>query len=392
MSRTRLPLMAKLGVVALVAAGALVLTTERDRGKTLPHLRATPSTLPAAFASARGGETIYLASGNYGTFTGGMKSAVVTLRPEPGATPTMAVKFSPAANITLEGLTITSADLGDPRTHDITVRNSRFNRAGVVFRTGELQNAHIVFDHNVHSNYVKCSGCYEGRVQLASRTSQPDGVTIEHSAFYGGDGDGIQNGGNGTRIVGNKFYDLQQDPNSSAHTDSIQLYGSSNTVIRGNYVHDVAVGVMAADGADHETIENNVFDVTGSPYALTVLSDRGSVIRHNTVWGGGRCDYKLRCGVLYLGNKPGDPVSQGTTVVDNILTRICACNGSRTVGLTEDYNLISTEAGVGAHDIHGSPAYTGGTSPSTRGGFALTAHSRGRAAADDGSDMGASIP
>jgi hypothetical protein len=389
------PLLATLGLIVLLVAAAvaaaLLVTTGSNRGAKIPRLRATPSTLKAVFASAKGGDTIYLAAGNYGTFTGGMKSSVVTLRPEPGATPTMALSFSPAANITLDGLKITDAQIRDARTHDIRIRNSNFDRAQIVLRTGQLANANILLDHNVHSNYVKCSGCYEGRIELTGGTSTPDGITIRNSEFYGGDGDGIQNGGNGTRIIGNQFHDLYQQANSLAHTDSIQLYGSRGTVIRGNWFHNVGIGLMSPDGGDHEVIENNVFKVTGSPYAVTIASDNGSVFRHNTVWGGGNCDYKLRCGVLYLGNKPGHPVSQGTTVTDNILTRICTCIGSPTSGLREDHNLISTEAGAGAHDIHRSPRYTGGTSPTTRVGFALTATSPGRAAAADGSDIGATI-
>jgi hypothetical protein len=148
---------------------------------------------------------------------------------------------------------------------------------------------------------------------------------------------------------------------------------------------------MAADGADHETIENNVFKVTGSPYAMDLLSDNGSVVRHNTFWGGGTCDYKLQCGVLYLGNKPGDPVSRGTTVTDNILTRVCVCDGSPTRGLTQDHNLVAVRAGMASHDIYGSPTYKGGTSPARLAGFALTAAGGGQAGADDG-DIGATIP
>jgi hypothetical protein len=343
------------------------------------------------FGSATAGQTICLASGSYGTFTGGVKSGMVTLQPEDGATPTMAFKFNPAANITLDGLTITNGFVGDSRTHDITVRNSNFDQAQVVFRTGQLQNANILFDNNVHSNFVKCSGCYEGRVELTDNTSQPDGITIQNSEFYGGDGDGIQNGGNGTRIIGNEFHDLYQRSGSSVHTDSIQLYGSKNTVIRNNYIHDVADAIMAPDGADHEVIEDNVFKVTGSPYAVDIKSDNGSGIRHNTLWGNGTCDYNLQCGVLYLGNKSVDPVSRGTIITDNIFTRICVCDGSTPIGQTEDYNLIAAQTGAGAHDRRGVPIYTGGTSPTTLAGFALTARSRGHAAADDGTDMGATI-
>jgi hypothetical protein len=82
---------------------------------------------------------------------------------------------------------------------------------------------------------------------------------------------------------------------------------------------------MAADGADHQTIENNV---QGDWLAVR----DGSPFRQplgRPFWGGGTCDYKLQCGVLYLGNKPRDPVSRGTTLTDNILTRVCVVTGRR---------------------------------------------------------------
>jgi hypothetical protein len=359
-------------------------------------LHATPSNLGTVFGSATAGQTICLASGNYGTFKGGVKSGMVTLQPEDGATPSMALSFSPAQNITLDGLNITDANpiqgTSTTPTKNITIRNSTFNGSQIVFRTENLTNSNILLDHDVFANYVKCSGCYEGRVQVVgSVNTQPDGITVQNSEFYGGDGDGIQNSGNGTRILNNEFHDLYQQANSLAHTDSIQLYGSSRTVIRGNYVHNASDAIMAADGADHEVIENNVFKVDDNPYSVQLLSDNGSVFRHNTIWGGATCNFNLQCGVIYLGNKPVDPPSTGTTITDNIVTRLCVCGGSAPQNQTEDYNLVATTGGTGAHDIRGIPTYVGGSSPTTMAGFALTAVSPGHAAADDGSDMGAAI-
>jgi hypothetical protein len=402
------PLLATSGLVALLvvgtaAAAVLVPTGSNPVAKratvmvddpvsTGCDLHATTSNFSRVFGSANG-QTICLASGNYGTFTGGVKSSMTTIKPEDGATVTMALHFDPAANITIDGVksaidpaTGLGAYLNGSRTHDITVRNSVFDDAQVVIRSDSLPpNANILFDHNVHSNWVTCSNCYEGRVEVVGgQDGGSNGITIQNSEFYGGNSDGIQNSSNGTRILNNEFHDIDQiDGPSGVHADSIQLYGSSNTVIRGNYVHDVSTGIMAADGADHETIKNNVFKVTGSPYALTILSDRGSVIRHNTVWGGGTCAFRLRCGVLYLGNKPGDPVSRRTTVTDNILTRVCVCAGSPTRGLTQYHNLVAARAGIASHDIHGSPTYKGGTSPATLEGFALTG---------GGAAVGATIP
>ena len=70
---------------------------------------ATPATLPSVFASAQGGDTILLASGDYGTFHGGMKSSPVTLTPQPGATVNMDIDFNPASNIVIDGVRISDA-------------------------------------------------------------------------------------------------------------------------------------------------------------------------------------------------------------------------------------------------------------------------------------------
>jgi hypothetical protein len=399
-----------LGLVALlvVVAGAAVVlvTTGSNPVAKVPRLpvptgcdlRATRSNFSSVFDSANG-QTICLASGNYGTFTGGVKSSMTTIKPEDGATVTMALHFDPAANLTVDGVkaaidpaTGLGAFLNDARTHDITVRNSVFHRAQVVMRTDSLPaNANILFDHNVHSNYNACSNCYEGRVEVMGNHGS-NGITIRNSAFYGGNSDGIQDASNGTRILNNEFHDIiQRDDPSAPHVDPIQLLGSTNTIVRGNYVHDVSTGMMAADGLDHATIKNNVFKVTGSPYAMQLGSDNGSVIRHNTFWGGGTCGFGMRCGILLLGNKSGDPVSTGTRITDNILTDVGGGSGSPTQNLTEDYNLVA-HSGAGAHDIHRAPTYVGGMRPTTRAGFALAPGSPGKGAADHGTDMGATIP
>jgi len=366
----------------LVAAPACAAATERQ---------ATPQTFAATFADAAAGDTIRLAAGDYGVFRGALKSGTVTIAPQPGAVASMQVIFKPASNITLDGLRITDAEIGGLQTKNVTIRNSTFDGAQLVLRSGTLANANILLDHNTHSNFVKCTGCYEGRVQLAERTDQPDGVTISNSRFYGGNSDGIQNGGNGTRIIGNEFYEIHQVDGSSVHADSIQLYGSKNTVIQGNWFHDVATGVMCADGCDHELIQDNVFAVTGSPYAMTFLSDDGSVIRHNTYRDHGICDYNARCGTLYLGNKPADPASRGTVLVDNIVGRICVCIGSVSGLAEEHHNLLTAVASSGLADLLDLPTFLGGLAPATFAGYALAPGSPGSKSASDGLDRGVRI-
>src|SRR4051794_29455726 len=89
----RSALASALGVLAIVVVMLVPGTAAAS------DLHATSSNLASVFNSAQGGDTIYLASGNYGQFNGGSKSSTVTLRPESGATPTMSVWFNPANNI-----------------------------------------------------------------------------------------------------------------------------------------------------------------------------------------------------------------------------------------------------------------------------------------------------
>lgn len=373
-------------MVALVAAvvGIAMIGPQSASAATLS---ATPSSLGSVFGAAQGGDTILLASGNYGTFTGGLKPGVVTLQAQPGASPTMAVSFDPASNITLDGLTLTEIDIANLQTKNITVRNSSIP-GQTIFRSGSLANANILFDHNVHGPFDKCSGCYEGRVQLAERTGEPSGITIANSLFGpGGNSDGIQNGSNGTRILNNEFLKIHQIDGDAVHADSIQLYGSQNTVIRGNWFHDVSVGIMCADQCDHEDIEDNVFNGDESPYQLNLLSDNGSLIRHNT-FVDGACSFNLRCGIIYLGNKSGDPASTGTVVTDNIISSICVCSGTASGLDEESYNLFTGESSGGSHDLTGAPTYVGGANPSSYAGFALAAGSKGKGDASDGLDRG----
>lgn len=372
-----------LGILAIFATlPAPALAIERS---------ATPSTFASVFSQAQAGDVVVLASGSYGTFSGGMKAGQVTIKPAAGATASMAISFYPATNITLDGLTITSAYVGDYRTKNITIRNSSFDRASIVFRSGSggLENANILLDTNTHTNRDVCSGCYDGRISIVERSDQPTGITIQNSTFAGGTMDGILNGGNGVRILNNEFRNIQQTTSGDvAHTDSIQLYGSYGTVIRGNYFHDVAVGIMCADECDREVIEDNIFAVNGSPYAVQLLSDNGSRVVHNTFLDYGVCDYGLRCGVIYLGNKSVDPPSQGTVMKDNIITRACLCSGS-TMGLTDaGYNLFTETKLNGTGDLLARPVFVGGSNPQTRDGFRLALGSPGKGSASDGLDRG----
>jgi hypothetical protein len=340
---------AALAGVAALALAALVLTTGADQPRPAPGpppLHATPATLERVFAKARGGDTILLAGGRYGTFRGGMKRGMVTLAAEPGAVATIAAAFNPARNITLDGLRITALEIGDSRSKHITVRNSRFDGAQAIIRTADLSHAGIVLERNTHAGYDKCDdGCYEGRVQLAGHSGRPSGVTIRDSVFGpGGNSDGIQNGGYGVQILRNRFVGIHQtDGADGVHADAIQLYGSKETVIRGNRMTDVATGIMAPDGTDHELVEDNFIETNGYPFAITIGGDDGSVIRRNRL-PGGACDYELSCGTLRIspGNDGGP--GGGTVVEHNLLGALAVEPGAALAA--EGGNVIETDAAL----------------------------------------------
>jgi hypothetical protein len=171
------------------------------------------------------------------------------------------------------------------------------------------------------------------------------------------------------------------------HTDAIQLYGSKNTVIKGNYFYDVPDAIMAPDGADHEVIEDNVIaaDPDGYPFAVTLYSDDGSTIRHNT-FADGACAFNLRCGIISLGAKSGDDAGRGTTIEDNVLGEISHGDGSAVVSRSS-HNLFSHRVS-GLASLRGKPSFAGGSKPTDYAGYALKPDSLGTASASDGLDRG----
>jgi hypothetical protein len=376
---------------SLAALLALLAALIAPSAASATDLSASPATLGGVFAAAQPGDRILLAAGDYGTFGGGMKTGMVTLLPQPGAAVTMRLNFKPASNITVQGVTLQNVELGNAATKNIVVRSSDIP-GQVIFRTSELQNANVVFDNNVHRDWDKCGNCGEGRVWLPGKTGVPSGITIRNSEFRGGLSDGIQNGSNGTQIIGNEFHHIETGSADGVHADAVQLYGSSRTVIRGNWFHDLpqAVGqIMAPDGADHEVIEDNVFSPLPPggqtrPFAIDLFSDDGSIIRHNTM-SDGACEFNLRCGIIALGSKSADDAGRGTVIKDNVLGEISMGSGS--ASYTASYNLIR-ERTYGAGDLVGLPSFAGGGRPGSYRGFALAPGSPGRRNASDGLDRG----
>ena len=347
-----------------------------------PALHAVPATFKSVLAKAAGGDTILLGKGDYGSFAAAPEPGPVTIRPEPGASVRMALAFTDAANVRIEGVTIDGADIGGT-THDVTIARSRFTHQ-VVVHAEHMSGANVVLRANRFAGIDVCADCYEGRIHVLGDSGRPSGVVIAGNVIGpGGDSDGVQSSANGVQIVGNTFVGIKDS--GGRHIDALQLYGASNTLIRGNYFRDVSSAIMTPDGADHERIEDNVFDTGAYPYAIMLGGDKGSVIRHNTMADLGGCGYDLPCGTLRIDDGPGHRPGTGTVVEDNVLGALSIA-GSSTVAVSRG-NLVAASGG-GVEARVGRPIFVGGAHPTSRAGFRLVGGSPGRKAASDGADVG----
>ena len=170
-------------VAAIAATTSFLLRGEAEPAPApqAPALRATPDTLATVFGRARGGETILLATGDYGTFQGAVKARRVILRAAPGASVTMAIDFQAAVNVRVEGVTVTGATIGGDSRH-ITIAGSRFTGAAVI-NAERMLNAGITLDDNTHADIDVCDGCLEGRVDVTGQAGGPSGIVIKNSVF-----------------------------------------------------------------------------------------------------------------------------------------------------------------------------------------------------------------
>jgi Right handed beta helix region len=338
--------------------------------------------LAQRYAAAKPGQTVCLATGDYGKFIAGHKNGVVGIRAQRGAKATMALALDSVDDLRIDGVIIKTAVISGT-SRNITIANSRFTGLAAVL-TDQMINANILFEHNVHADVNTCLECYQGRLHVEGHSGRPTGVVIRDSVFSGGNSDGVRADANGIKIIGNEFFGLRdRDP---FHTDPIQIYGGNDVLIRGNYFHDndVSAQIMMADGGAHNTVEDNVVAGGGYTWALTWFSDRDSTIRHNTFSPDGACD-DLGCGVLNLGAKAQDPAGRGTIIRDNVMGGISNHGEAKVSGFAADHNLTASPID-GAGNIVGLPRFRGPLG--SYSGYRMAPGSLGSDAGSDGTSPG----
>jgi parallel beta helix pectate lyase-like protein len=380
-----------LGLAAVLAGTAQSSSTVA--AATTCALIAAPSSFDAQVSAASPGQTVCLASGDYGVWRGTAKA--ITIRPEDGATPLMVIQFGPGASgFTIDGgrtsftqtwgIQIKDGNSPDVRTgaHDITIENTDI-AAGL--GVDQLANANIVFNHDVWHD-LNGFGWPAG-VHLDWTSSTPSGVTVENSLFRDMSADGIQTG-SPMNIVGNEFSDVKPTAaggNESLHTDAVQLYGGTGVRIQGNFVHGgCEQGITAFDGTSGNTVEDNVI-VGCTAHSLVMSGDKnpGSLVDHNTVIG-------TATAVINCSSKTGEGPST-TMITNNIASGGLELNDRS--GPCQPAQNTNNLLGSGGHspNFSGTPTFVGGANPTTYAGYQLAPGSRGKGAATDGLDVGARI-
>ncbi len=363
----RTPLAIGLACVLVLAAGP------GTAGAATCSANATPATLSAQVSAAAAGQTICLASGDYGTWQGTNKA--ITLQAADGATPVMDVSFgSGDTGFTLDGMTGMGGNVSGGA-HDFTIRNSTFTSTIDLTAT----NANILLDHNTHDWNAVYNGGTNAKIFVSSPGDGFSGVTVQNSSIRNGNLDGIHLGA-GINAIGNVFSNLCDT--GTNHTDNIQFEGAKGGRIASNYVYaGPGCDTQGITSYDSDTVgvtfEDNVVDIR-RPWGIELYADKDSIVRHNTMrWYAAKdCNFNIACGQIDINRKPQDPAGSGTQVYDNLATDVNFTNGSTGT----EHNNVSGQRAVFVGPLD------------TYAGFKLAATSPvGLKAASDGLNAGARV-
>jgi hypothetical protein len=380
-------------------------------GSTACNLNANTSNFSSQVSAASPGQTICLATGNYGTW-GGVNKAI-TITAASGATPTLSLNVSSGGGFTLDHLNMNPVGTESMITgtaHDITIQNSTLSYTTEVI-PGASTNVNVVFNHDHFPLFVANSGphsmvwdeCPQGSNGCASGTGNATGVVIENSVIdnpshLAGVADGIDCDANTTEIDNNDFSGINDASSGGNHGDNIQVNGGICNV-KGNYFHGMLNSASCSfsewDGGGPNVIENNVVDTGGCYEAIALLADHNSTVDHNTFItpsGGCFASPQSACAAVDTGARDAGQSGFGTVYRDNVMAGINNGDGGRNASYSENHNLCLSACGGGTGDVIGTPTLAGGSQPTTFNGFALASGSPGIGAASDGTNTGIQLP
>ena len=361
--------------------------------------------LQSALNSASRGAVICLNTGSYGnvSLTSKSYSSNVIVQPAANAAVTVGtVTLNAVAHLRFTGNGGGSATMSiagnnvDQRTSNcsahITFDHATYTapvNVHINSNRGCSVNEHLLWDHDKFDHLT--SGDYEGRISITGDGAGRGraGVVFSNSsfigeptaaacsdAFYLADTNGVQIG------PGDEFSDLPVSGCGGVHVDPIGGFTSHNTVVVGNYFHDMGGGGtgILSDLEPGQIIKNNVILSTGYWHSILVKGARNNTYTHNVL--AGDVDWQI--------SNEGTSGS-GNLVRDNVFTKMA--HGSQCINLdgssttyTADHNLGIPRLDRGC-DVKGPPLFVARPS-SGYYHYQLAPKSPGYHAATDGKSIG----
>ncbi len=324
-----------------------------------------------AWEQAHAGDTVYFRSGTYtvtsqistrGMGYDGTESSPITFMPYPGETVNLNANINRAFMIHKDWNIIKGFNCTFP---------------GTMFYFG--------YDNTVHGGEVSDIN--------ASMTTGGDNTALVYI-----------NSGSSDISIKNCVID---GPGSGAHlnTTAIIIFLAQNISVLNNEISGFPIGVYYKHGTSSSTGFEMAYNyITNTTrYSVETNSHAGNI--HDNIFGANNARFRINeenghadgdyntinhntflSGQIYL-SSDGDGANNNT-ITNNIISSYSACCS----GNSWDYNAYVSGSAIGSHDIGtASITYTGGTSPSTIAGFALTSGSDGYGAGSDGEDMGADV-
>lgn len=363
----------------------------------------TGANLSTTISSAATGDVICLNSGSWGSQTveNIQKSGRITIRSTTGVGAQMSLTVRQVSNMIFKSLTLDGVaymNENTPRSTNITFADNVINGSDnnfLIDGTGTGTNEGLLIYGNTFANGYQSSG-FEGTIHITAfnSTSGNKGITIAHNTFDGSGAcsDGIQITGNVNGVTigpGNVFRDWVQG-SCGPHVDAFQFVGTGNHTVIGNYFENNTVNVGIYDGADNIVIKDNIFNGdNGATQSFQIGGVQGMTFSHNTlkdVTGG-------------IGSKAANSPNSSWVIENNVFVNTDWSTASSDQdegcgsGCLFRYNVIDSGSAFSivatpTNTVSGSPTFVGGSSPTTWPGWKLSGGSNGKAAGNDGKDMG----
>lgn len=364
----------------------------------------------SASGSTSSAITICLNSGTYGTvnLSSITRTAYVTIQSVSGVgaiLPTVSIDNS--RFIRLKNLQLQNQDVDCPRDLQYVGVTWTPNQPGIRLNGDTCGSpvANVLIDGNTFDRVEQ--KVFDGRLSLYAVNT----IQVTNSVFSGNptDGtvasDGIMTGGSTRNLTigpGNYFSGIYQDAASGPHVDVLQCYngeggtGQFSWEIYDNYFYDSTVFIGFYGGnCGGLNIHDNVFDTGGTHdggsncQAIQMGGLTNVHFNHNT--------FKNFACSTGIGTNAGYPAQAQWIVENNIFDgentdfayggAVPGCGS----GCLFRYNLRSNGADTdldSGNNVIGNAVYTGSLSFANWANWLLTAASPGKAAGNDGGDMG----